>query len=1047
MFAQFFIRRPIFATVISLVIVIAGLVAAKVLPISQYPEISPPTVSITTTYPGASAETLARTVAAPIEQQLNGVEGLLYYTSNASSSGQLTITATFELGVNADQAAVNVNNKVNAVLPRLPTDVRTNGVVVQKRSNDILMLVSFASKDKSRDTLYMSNYASVNIVDDIKRTPGVGDVTVFGQDYAIRVWLRPDKMAQLGVTTTDVAAAISAQNFQYAAGKIGAAPIGADQQIVYTVTARGRLIDPEEFANIIVRAGGTGGFLRIRDIARVELGGKDYNVETRLDGAPAVGLAIYLQSGANALATAEAVKARMAEFSKTLPKGMEYGIPYDTTDFVKASITEVTHTLFEAAILVIAVVFIFLQNWRATLIPILAVPVSLIGAFAGLWLFGFSINTLTLFAMVLAIGIVVNDAIVVLENVERLMSEEGLSPREAAKEAMREVSGAVVAIVLVLCAVFVPVAFLGGIAGTLYQQFAVTVAVSVVFSGIVALTLTPALCAILLKPTHGKPNAFFRTFNTGFTKLTNGYLYAVGKSLHHRVISAVLFLGVIAVAVLMFMRIPTSFVPSEDQGYVFGAIILPDGASLARTMTTSESIRAQLAKHPAIDQIFMVNGFDLIGGGMKSSSATTFIKLKPWDQRKESADDMVKAVMGVGMMQKDGMAIAFNLPAIRGLGTAGGFEGYIQARGADDPHALQDVTNNLMAELGKDKRLTGLNTMFRAATPQLHVEVDEAKAMSLNVSISDVFVTLQSTMGSYYVNDFNKFGRAYQVQIAADAPFRSKPEDLGRVYVRSSDGNMIPLSALIKVTRTTGAESLDRYNGFLSAKIMGSGAQGVSSGDVIKIVEETAARVLPEGYQLAWTGQVFQEKRTGATSSAAFIFGLIMVFLILAAQYERWSLPIAVVMAIPFALLGALVAIWFRNDPNDIYFQIGLVVLIGLAAKNAILIVEFAAQQMAAGKDIFHAAMEAARLRFRPIVMTSLAFVLGMVPLVWATGAGSAARRSMGTGVFGGMIAATFVATIFIPLFFTWLGGNRKKSAADEDDDDSQAHASTGEKQ
>ncbi|MFT4173115.1 MAG: multidrug efflux RND transporter permease subunit [Rhodocyclaceae bacterium] len=1044
MFAQFFIRRPIFATVISLVIVIAGLVAAKVLPISQYPEIAPPTVSITASYPGASAETLARTVASPIEQQLNGVEGLIYYTSNASSAGQLTITATFELGVDGDEAAVNVNNKVNAVLPTLPEDVRRSGVVVQKRSTDILMLVSFASPDKTRDTLYMSNYATVNIVDEIKRTPGVGDVTVFGQDYAIRVWLRPDKMAQLGVTTTDVASSISAQNFQYAAGKIGAAPSQNDQQIVYTVTARGRLIDPDQFGNIIVKAGGNGGFLRIRDIARVELGGKDYNVETRLNGAPAVGLAIYLQSGANALATAEAVKARMNEFAKTLPSGMEYGIPYDTTEFVQESIKEVTHTLLEAAVLVIAVVFIFLQNWRATLIPVLAVPVSLIGAFAGLWLFGFSINTLTLFAMVLAIGIVVDDAIVVLENVERLMTEEGLSPREAAKEAMREVSGAVVAIVLVLCAVFVPVAFLGGIAGTLYKQFAVTVAVSVVFSGIVALTLTPALCALLLKPTHGKPNAFFRGFNRGFGKATDGYLYAVNKSLHHRWLSGGIFLAVIVATALLFMRTPTSFVPSEDQGYVFGAVILPDGASLSRTMTTSESIRQQLAKHPAIDSIFMVNGFDMIGGGMKSSAATTFIKLKPWAERKESADDMVKVVTGTGMMQKDGMAIAFNLPAIRGLGTAGGFEAYIQSRGGDNPRALQDVVNNFLDELRKNPKLTGLNSMFRASTPQLHVEVDEAKAMSLNVAISDVFVTLQSTMGSYYVNDFNKFGRTYQVQIAADSPYRAKPEDLGRVYVRSGDGHMIPLSALIKVTRTTGAESLDRYNGFLAAKIMGSGMVGVSSGDVISIVEQTAAATLPDGYQLSWTGQVFQEKRTGSTSSAAFIFGLIMVFLILAAQYERWSLPIAVVMAIPFALLGALVAIWFRNDPNDIYFQIGLVVLIGLAAKNAILIVEFAAQQMATGKDVFQSALEAARLRFRPIVMTSLAFVLGMVPLVWATGAGSAARRSMGTGVFGGMLAATFVATIFIPLFFTWLGGRRKNA---HDDDAPHAVETTGEKQ
>jgi multidrug efflux pump len=1033
MFSQFFIKRPIFATVLSIVIVIAGFMASRILPIAQYPEIAPPTIQITTSYPGASAETLSRTVAAPIEQQLNGVEGLTYYTSNASSSGALTITATFEVGTNADQAAFNVNNRLQTVLARLPDIVRQNGVIVQKRSNDILLVISLSSTNKSHDVLYLSNYATLNLVDDIKRLKGVGDIIVFGaQDYSMRIWLKPDRMAQLGVTATDVANALNGQNVQYAAGKIGATPSVPGQQLVYTVTARGRLIDPDQFGNIIVRGDSKSGFLRLKDIARIELGAQNYDAYTTLDGEPAVGLAIFLQTGANALDTAQAVKSWINDYSERFPKGMAYAVPYDTSAFVQSSIEEVIHTLLEAAALVVLVVYLFLQSWRATLIPMLAVPVSLIGTFAGLWLFGFSINTLTLFAMVLAIGIVVDDAIVVLENVERLMNEEGLSPREAAKEAMREVSSAVVAIVLVLCAVFVPVAFLGGIAGQLYKQFAVTVTVSVVISGLVALTLTPALCALILRAQDAAPHRFFRYFNDGFEALRRGYMGTVARMLHHRVISAVGFAVVIGLAVLLLTRIPGSFVPTEDQGFVFSSVILPDGASLDRTAATGENLRKMISKNPAIDHVFVVNGFDLIGGGNKTNSATIFLRLKDWKARTASSDDIVKAMFGAGMMQKDGMAIAFNPPSIRGLGSAGGFEVYVQSRGNDDPKQLAAVVGQFMDALRQRKELTGINTFFRPSSPQLHVEVDETKAQSLDVPVKDVFDSLQSMMGSLYVNDFNKFGRTYRVQIQADAAYRMKPEDLGRVWVRSTTGTMVPLSAVIRVDRTTGAEGLDRYNGFLAAKVLGNSAPGVSSGDGIKAVEQVAREVLPQGYELSWTGQAFQEKRAGQSSINAFAFALIMVFLILAAQFEGWSLPLAVVMAVPFALLGALVAILVRGFPNDIYFQIGLVTLIGLAAKNAILIVEFAEQQMEHGKDVFEAALEGARLRFRPILMTSLAFVLGVVPLVVATGAGAAARRSMGTGVFGGMIAATFVAILFIPIFFTWLAGKKVRHHGDE---------------
>ncbi len=1018
--SRFFIERPIFASVIAIIIVIAGLVAAKMLPIAQYPEIAPPTVTITTTYTGASAETLAKSVAAPIEEQLSGVERLLYFSSTSASTGVLTITATFEVGTNIDQATFNVNNRVQIALPRLPDEVRRNGVIVQKRSNDILLVAALNSPDGSRDTLFLSNYGSLNLVDDLKRLPGVGDVSVFGaRDYSMRVWLKPDRMAQLGITPTDVAAAIRAQNAQYAAGKVGAEPALEGQMLVYTVTARGRLVDPAEFGDILVRGGGSSGNIKLKDIARLELGAQNYDSVNSLNGSPAIGLAVFLQSGANALDVANAVRTRMVEAKKTFPKGVDYLIPFDTTRFVQSSIEEVVKTIFEAALLVVLVVYLFLQTWRATLIPMIAVPVSLIGTFAGLWLFGFSINTLTLFAMVLSIGIVVDDAIVVLENVERLMREQGMEAKEAAIEAMREVSGAIVAIVLVLCAVFVPVAFLGGIAGQLYKQFAVTVAISVVISGFTALTLTPALCAILLhKGDHG--SRLFKPFNDGFARFTAGFLGGVSFALRRRLVSLLIFIGVLALAAWMFMRIPGSFVPSEDQGYVFSAITLPDGATLQRTGIAGEQLRKMVTTNPAIENMFVITGFDLIGGGNKTNAATMFVPLKPWNDRDATAQQVVGDISKKAATLREGIAFAFNPPAIRGLGSSGGFEVYVQGRGDADPKKLAAVTQEFVGTLQKHPALQGINTFFRPSVPQILVEVDREKTLALGVPITDVFDALQSTMGALYVNDFNKFGRTYRVQIQADAAYRAKPEDLGNVYVRSAvSGQMVPLKAIIRTTSVVGAEQLDRYSGFIAAKIVGGGKPGVSSGDAIRAVEEVAAKALPEGYAIAWTGQAYQEKRTGSASVFAFGFALVMVYLILAALYERWRLPAAVLLAVPFAIAGALGYVFLRGMENDIYFQIGLVVLIGLAAKNAILIVEFAQHGLLAGKPALEAAVDAARLRFRPIVMTSLAFVLGVVPLVFASGAGAAARRSMGTGVFGGMLAATFIATIFVPLFFT----------------------------
>jgi len=1023
--SRFFIDRPIFAAVLSIVITLAGLVASQILPVAQYPEIAPPTVTINASYPGASAETLARTVAAPIEEQLSGVENLLYFSSSSSSNGQVTITATFEVGTDVDQATFNINNRVQLAQPRLPDEVRRNGVTVQKRSNDILLVVALTSPDGRFDTLYLSNYSSLNMVDELKRLPGVADVTIFGaRDYAMRVWLRPDRMASLGVTTAQVAAAIRAQNAQYAAGKIGAEPAVPGQSLIYTVTARGRLVEPEEFGEIVVRAGGPEGVLRLKDIARIELGAQSYDAFNTLDGRPTIGTAVFLQSGANALDVAEAVKARMAELKRGFPEGLDYVIPFDTTRYVSSSIDEVVKTIAEAAVLVVLVVFVFLQSWRATLIPMIAVPVSLIGTFAGLWLFGFSINTLTLFAMVLAIGIVVDDAIVVLENVERLMREEKLPAREAAIEAMREVSGAVVAIVLVLCAVFVPVAFLGGIAGQLYRQFAVTVAIAVVLSGFVALTLTPVMCALLLKSAHHE-SRLFRPFNKGFDALTRLFMASVSFAARRRLVSLAVFLGFLALAAALFVRIPGSFVPPEDQGYVIGAVILPDGATLERTGRSGAQLQKMFEGHPAIQNMFVVNGFDLIGGGNKTNAATIFVPLKDWQEREQSAPQVAGEIFAKGMALTDGMALAFNPPAIRGLGTAGGFEVYVQGRGNADAKRLAEVIGVFVGELQKHPQLQGINTFFRPSVPQLRVEVDREKALSLGVPVAEVFEALQATMGALYVNDFNMFGRTYRVQLQADAPFRMSPDDLGRVWVRSARDQMIPLSALLEVSSIVGPEQLERFNGYVAAKVLGSGKPGVSSGDAIRAVEQVAAASLPPGYAIAWTGQAFQEQRTGSASVFAFGFAIVMVYLILAALYERWGLPVAVLLAVPFAIAGALGLVFLRGMQNDIYFQIGLIVLIGLAAKNAILIVEFAQQAFLAGKTPLESALQAARLRFRPIVMTSLAFVLGVLPLAIASGAGAAARQSMGTGVVGGMLLATFVAPIFVPLFFSLTARRR----------------------
>ena len=1026
MLSQFCIRRPIFASVMSILIVIAGLLAGRVLPMGQYPDITPPVVFISTSYEGADAQTLAKTVAAPIEDQLSGVEGLLYYETSIRSNGNVRITCTFEVGTNPNDAMLEINNRVRSAERRLPESVRQNGVNVRKRSEETLMIVPFYSPNGTLKPIQLADYVNLNVVDAIKRVPGVGDADVFGNaQSAMRIWLNPKKMAQLGITAIDVRKAIEEQNNQYAAGKVGTSPTTDDQQLVYTIRTKGQLLTPEEFGNITVRSRGADGIVRIHDIARVEVGNRSYEAYNQLNDVPSVTFAVYLQTGANAMQTAVDVKKRLQELSKNFPDDIAYVITDDNSRFVEAALNEVVQTLLEAGLLVLLVVYLFLQNWRATLIPMLAVPVSLIGTLAGLWALNFSLNTLTLFAMTLAIGIVVDDAIVVLENVERIMETEKLNAFQASQKAMKEVAGALVAIVLVLSTVFTPVAFLGGIAGELYRQFAVTIGVSVVLSGFVALTLTPALCAILLR-NKSKPFKIFRLFNDGFERFKLNYIKGVSFNLRHRWFTAAILVAVTVGCWEFLQIVPTSFVPREDQGILRVAIQLPEGATLNRTGVVVTDLSREIRKIPEVENVTALVANDTIANDTKSNAASLIVQLKPWDQRTRSAETIRRQLQTLVNARTDAVGQAVNPAPIRGLGRAGGLDFYIQSRESDNPLELQQVAEDFRQRLVAKPEISSARSMIQADAPQLYLTVDEAKALAMDVAISDVYDTLGYFMGGKYVNDFTRIGKIFRVIIQADAPYRMTPDSLGELYVRSDTGKMVPLSTLAHVERTSGPESLKRENGFLAASMNVNAAQGYSTGDVIRTVD-TESQYLPSGYYVDWTGQAFHEKRIGSSSAAAFAFGLIIVFLILAAQFERWSLPIAVVMAVPYSVLGALVATYFRGFSNDIYFQIGLLVLIGLTAKNAILIVEFAAQKMEEGLEARQAALEAAKLRLRPIVMTSMAFILGVIPLATATGAGAAARQSMGTGVLGGMLAATFITTFFIPVFFTWFVSKKIK--------------------
>ncbi|MFZ6735529.1 efflux RND transporter permease subunit [Undibacterium sp. Ji42W] len=1029
MFSKFFINRPIFATVLSLIIVLAGLAALRVLPISRYPEISPPVVNVTAIYPGASAEVVERTVAGPIEEQINGVEHMLYMDSVSSADGRVSINVTFEVGTDLDIAAVNVNNRVRQADAKLPQEVRRQGVTVSKSSSNFLVVAAIFSPDNRYDALYLSNYATQNVLDALKRVPGTTNIQIFGaKDYAMRIWMRPDRMAQLGVTVGDISTAITEQNAQYAAGKVGAPPNNTEE-LTMTVTAKGRLLEPSEFANIIVKSAKGGSAIRISDVARVELGSKDYNLYGRVNGHPSANIGVFLQTGANALETRKAVEQTLKDLKAKFPEGMEYATPYDTTPFVTESIAEVLKTLGEAMVLVFIVVYLFLQSWRATIIPTLAVPVSLIGTMAGLHLLGYSINTLTLFGMVLAIGIVVDDAIVVLENVERLINEEGMTPKDAAIEAMHEVTGPVIAIVLVLVAAFGPIAFLGGLAGELYRQFSVTISIAVVLSGIVALTLTPALCAILLKPGSENHNRFFTWFNAAFLRLTKRYTNGVTFFMKRAVLGIALVLGMVALTGLLWKNVPGGLVPDEDQGYFIGAAIMPDGASLDRTDAMVRQVESIMKTNKNIDTTFALVGLDFLGGGgLKSSAATMFFPLKPWEERTQSAQQMVgESYMKTGRI-KEGLPLFFAPPAIQGLGQTGGFEFYLQNAGEGGVKRLAQLLPLLIAEANKQPELAGVKTLWQANSPQLYVDVDNEKARSMGVALSDVYNTLAATMGSYYVNDFNKNGRIYTVQLQAEGQYRAKPDDIGSMYVRSATGQMIPVRAFTTIKFITGPDSVQRFNALPSIKLLGDAKPGFSSGQAIAAMERAAKNVLPADVVYDWGGASFQEKRSSNAAGLALGAGVLMIFLILAAQYEKWSLPFSVLLAMPFGIFGALLAVYLRHFNNDVYFQIGLVTLLGLSAKNAILIVEFAVMKVHEGYAPVAAALEAARLRFRPILMTSLAFILGVVPLAFSHGAGAAARQSLGTGVLGGMLAATFLAIFFVPLFFKLINDRRLKT-------------------
>lgn len=1026
--SHFFINRPIFAWVIAIIIMLAGALAIKQLPISQYPAIAPPEISITAAYPGASAKTLENTVTQVIEQKMNGIDNLRYMTSNSDSSGTVTITITFDAGTDPNIAQVQVQNKLQLATPLLPQVVQQQGIQVTKSTQNFLMVIGFVSEDGSMGRYDLSDYVAANIQDALSRLEGVGEVNLFGSQYSMRIWLDPDGLKSYSLTPTDVMAAIKAQNVQVSSGQLGGTPSVDDQQLNATITAQTLLETPEQFGGILLKISSDGSTVKLRDVARIELGSESYDSVARFNGKPAAGIAIKLASNANALETAEIVKNKIAELSQFFPHGMKAVFPYDTTPFVRLSIEEVIKTLAEAILLVFLVMYLFLQNFRATIIPTIAVPVVLLGTFAVLEAFGFSINTLTMFAMVLAIGLLVDDAIVVVENVERVMSDEGLSPKEATRKSMKQITGALVGIALVLSAVFVPMAFIGGSTGVIYRQFSITIVSSMLLSVVVALVLTPALCATMLKPvTKGHSIAeggwfsgFFIWFNRVFDRSSIAYQSTVAGMLGKTKRYLVIYLIIITGMGYLFMRMPTSFLPDEDQGMLFSIIQLPVGATQERTLKVIEQVEHHYLEEQkdAVESLFTVAGFSFAGGGQNMGIA--FVQLKDWSLR-TSPDLKVEAVAGKAMGAlskiKDGIIFAFAPPAVMELGNATGFDFQLQDRGGLGHEKLMEARNQLLGMAAQNPVVMAVRPNGQDDTPQYKLDIDFEKAGALGLSISDITDTLSAAWGGSYVNDFLDKGRVKKVYMQADARYRMTPEDLNKWHVRNRAGEMVPFSAFASASWTYGSPRLERYNGLPSREILGQPAPGKSSGDAMKAMEEMAAK-LPVGIGYEWTGLSYQERMSGSQAPALYAISLLVVFLCLAALYESWAIPFSVMLVVPLGIIGALVAATMRGLSNDVYFQVGLLTTIGLSAKNAILIVEFAKEQMEHGMGLIEATLEAVRLRLRPILMTSLAFVLGVLPLVRANGAGSGSQNAIGTGVMGGMISATVLAIFFIPVFF-----------------------------
>ncbi|MFV5213388.1 efflux RND transporter permease subunit [Azonexus caeni] len=1022
--AKFFIYRPVFAIVTAIVLTLCGIIAGISLPIAQYPQITLPTIRVSAVYPGASAEVVEQAIAQPIEEQVNGVEGMLYMSSSSSGNGGYNLDITFGLENNADIAAVQVQNRSSQANARLPSEAISAGITTKKQTPDVLMYLALVSPNGTYDELFLANYATINVVEAIKRIKGVGNVSLFGAEFGMRLWLRPDRMASLGVTPSDIYRAIQEQNAQAPAGQVGQMPAPKTQQFQYGVEVRGRLSEVSEFEEIIVRAKPDGSFVRVRDVARVELGAKDYVFQSRLNGHPAAAFSINLTPDASALETAGLINAELKSLATSFPADLSYDVVLDNTVFVKASLNEVVHTFFEALLLVLVVVFLFLQNWRATVIPMLAVPVSLVGTFAAFTLLGFTINTLTLFGMVLAIGIVVDDAIVVVEAVEHHMEHSGLNARDATLRAMEEVSGPVVAIALILAAVFVPVAFLGGISGVMYKQFAITVAVSTVLSAFVALSLTPALCALMLKPKDknqrpGLTGRFFGGFNRVFERLTDSYGRKV-QTLIRRSLLSLLMLGILIFAAFGLMnKVPGGFVPSEDQGYFLGSVQLPAAASLNRTEIVTTKVDAILKSHEAVDKRLIINGYNILNGAPQSDSALFVATLKPWAER--STDSLKTVIIGTYLQAAklpEAIILAFNPPPIPGLGSTGGFSFKLQDRAGGTPQELAKVADDFMAAARQRPEIGSIYSKFNPRTPAYRLAVDREKAKKLGVPISDVTSALQTFLGGLNVNDFSRFGRTYKVTMQAEPEYRSDIQGIGLFHVRNGDNQMIPLSTLVTPMPTSAPTVLERYNLYRTAELGGNPGAGYSSGDAIAAMEDVAATTLPAGYGFEWSGISRQEKESAGKAPIVFGLAIVFVFLFLAALYESWAVPFAVLFAVPLGVFGAMLGLWLTGLTNNIYAQIGLILLIGLAAKNAILIVEFAKMKREEGEDAVSAAIGAAKLRLRPIIMTSFAFILGVVPLIIASGAGAAARVSMGITVFAGMLAATLLAIFMVPVLF-----------------------------